>query len=209
MKFRIFALILCFLAGVVQAWAQRGGGKYSYNDTRHEFRIAYSDGLTLSSASFWGMGIGSILMNSSQMEETSTGVFGIGYRFGLNRLRVGLDLGIAKVSGKEVFPGEKTPNIKHTELDFLIMPALEVIYYKKGIMELYGSAAVGMDVCRRKSKALNEAGKKRIYDPYTDINLAYQLNPIALHVGNDHIGGFIEAGIGYKGFLTAGVSMKI
>ena len=37
---------------------------------------------------------------------------------------------------------------------------------------------------------------------------AYQVNPIALRVGNHRIGGFLEAGLGYKGFLTAGVSLR-
>ena len=39
-------------------------------------------------------------------------------------------------------------------------------------------------------------------------SFAYQVNPIALRVGNDRIGGFVEAGLGNKGFLTAGVSLK-
>ena len=39
-------------------------------------------------------------------------------------------------------------------------------------------------------------------------SFAYQVNPIALRVGNDRIGSFVEAGLGNKGFLTAGVSLK-
>ena len=44
----------------------------------------------------------------------------------------------------------------------------------------------------------------------TDLNaaFAYQVNPIGLRVGNDRIGGFVEAGMGHKGFLTPGVSVK-
>lgn len=39
-------------------------------------------------------------------------------------------------------------------------------------------------------------------------DFAYQINPIALRVGNDRVGGFVEAGLGTKGFVTAGVSFK-
>ena len=42
----------------------------------------------------------------------------------------------------------------------------------------------------------------------TETGLAFQVNPIAVRVGNDRIGGFLETGLGYKGFLTAGVSLR-
>jgi hypothetical protein len=38
-------------------------------------------------------------------------------------------------------------------------------------------------------------------------SFAYQINPIAIRVGNDRIGGFVEAGFGTKGFVTAGLSL--
>lgn len=39
-------------------------------------------------------------------------------------------------------------------------------------------------------------------------DFAYQVNPIALRVGNNRVGGFVEAGLGTKGFVTAGISFK-
>ena len=39
-------------------------------------------------------------------------------------------------------------------------------------------------------------------------DFAYQVNPIAVRVGNERVGGFVEAGLGNKGFLTAGLSFK-
>jgi len=58
-------------------------------------------------------------------------------------------------------------------------------------------------------KGLTEAGKKNANTKAkTATDFAFQVNPIALRVGNDHIGGFLEAGLGYKGFVTAGMSLK-
>ena len=75
-------------------------------------------------------------------------------------------------------------------------------------VELYGSAAAGISLKRHSETGLTDAGKKAAQK--TDLNtaFAYQVNPIALRVGNDRIGGFVEAGLGHKGFLTAGVSVK-
>ncbi|WP_300763879.1 hypothetical protein [uncultured Bacteroides sp.] len=39
-------------------------------------------------------------------------------------------------------------------------------------------------------------------------DFAYQVNPIALRVGNDRVGGFVEAGLGTKGLVTAGINFK-
>ena len=36
---------------------------------------------------------------------------------------------------------------------------------------------------------------------------AYQVNPVGVRVGNGRIGGFVEAGLGYRGFVTAGVTL--
>lgn len=55
---------------------------------------------------------------------------------------------------------------------------------------------------------MTDAGKKAAKKADLSTSFAYQVNPIALRVGNDRIGGFVEAGLGNKGFLTAGVSLK-
>lgn len=53
-----------------------------------------------------------------------------------------------------------------------------------------------------------EIGKKAAKKSDLTTSFAYQVNPIAVRVGNDRVGGFVEAGFGYKGFLTAGLSFK-
>ncbi|WP_025880957.1 hypothetical protein [Segatella baroniae] len=207
MKMKLAALSMLLAAGLTQANAQINS-KYQ-SDSRHEFRIGYSDGLTLSVASIWGIGLGDAVTGTTRTNETSTGVLGLGYRYHMNRFRLGLDLGFASVSSKYDYAKSKQKDIKETQLNFLVMPVAEMVYYKKGAFELYGSAAAGVDLTRTTEKGLTEAGKKNANTKAkTATDFAFQVNPIALRVGNDHIGGFLEAGLGYKGFVTAGVSLK-
>ncbi|MCR5076620.1 MAG: hypothetical protein K6A82_01075 [Prevotella sp.] len=207
MKIKVFVLSLFLVAGGVQANAQ-GGSKY-VSENRNEFRISYSDGLTLGTASFWGMGLGDALTGTQRSDTKASGVIGLGYRYHLNRFRAGLDVGFASVSSKSDYAGSKKQDIKETQLNFMIMPVAELVYYKKGIFELYGSAAAGVDLTRTKKKGLTDRGKEHVdTKAKTSAEFAFQVNPIALRVGNEHIGGYLEAGLGYKGFVTAGVSVK-
>ena len=207
MKIKVVMLSLLLAAGLTQANAQTCC-KFK-SDNRNEFRIGYSDGLTLSVASIWGIGLGDALTGTTRTDETSSGVLGLGYRYHMNRFRLGLDLGFASVSSKYDYASSKQKDIKETQQNLLIMPVAELVYFKKGAFELYGSAAGGVDLPRIKEKGLTEAGKKNAQTKAkTSTDFAFQVNPIAMRVGNDRIGGFVEAGLGYKGFVTAGLSLK-
>ncbi|MBM6991761.1 MAG: hypothetical protein I3J02_00600 [Prevotella sp.] len=207
MKIKVFALSLCLVAGLGQTQATPSS-RYS-SDKRSEFRIGYSDGLTLGTASFWGMGIGDALTGTKRQDQKGSGVIGLGYRYSLNRFRVGLDLGFASVSSKYDYAGSKQKDIKETQINFIVMPVAELTYYKKGVVELYGSVAAGIDLTNTKEEGLTETGKAHADTKARNAtDFAFQVNPIAVCVGNDHIGGFLEAGVGTKGFLTAGVSLK-
>ena len=88
----------------------------------------------------------------------------------------------------------------------LVLPTAEFVYFKRRLVELYGSAAAGVNLSRHSETALAKnatAGKSTL-----NTDFAYQVNPIALRVGNNRVGGFVEAGLGTKGFVTAGVSFK-
>lgn len=211
MEIKIFALSLCLLASLGQASAQSDSKYASAN--RNEFRLGYSDGLTLGTASFWGMGLGDALTGTQRTDEQSSGVFELGYRYHINRFRVGLDLGLASVSSKLSYASGKgaaaTKDVRETQQNFLVMPVAEMVYFKRGFIELYGSVAAGVDFTRTKEKGLTEVGKAKAQaKAQTSTDFAFQVNPIALRVGNSRVGGFVEAGLGYKGFLTAGVSLK-
>lgn len=206
MKMYTFASFM--LLAVMSANAQdKRYPEASHNS--HDIRIGYSDGLTLGGASFWGMGLADALTGTKRTDEQSTGVFGLGYRYALSkRFRLGMDLGVAKVTSKVTGAPDKTPSIKEKELNFLVLPTAEFIYFRRNLFQLYGSAAAGVDFTRHYETGLTAKGKELAEKKSKfDTGFAYQVNPIGIRVGNDRIGGFVEAGLGYKGFVTAGLSL--
>ena len=208
MNFRFITLSLCMAVTATVASAQGLNKGTSSETNKHEIRLAVSDGLTLTTVDVFGMGLADAVMGSKRSDEKSSMVYGLGYRYAINRFRVGADLGFAQSSSKLAFAGEKTPSVKERELNFLVLPTAEFVYYKRGLVELYGGASAGVNMIRHKESALTEAGKSQVQKASLSANFAYQVNPIALRVGNERIGGFLEAGLGHKGFLTAGVSLK-
>lgn len=158
MKFKFIALSLCMVASVNIVKAQ-GTDKSSYQpDNRHEFRIAASDGLTLTSVDVLGMGIADALTGTKRSDEKATMVYSVGYRYALNRFRLGGDLGFAKTSSQLTLNGETSPSIKEKELNFLVLPTAEFIYFKRRLVELYGSASAGVNLVRHTEKGLTDAG---------------------------------------------------
>ena len=208
MNFRFIALSLCMAVTAAVASAQGLNKGTSSETNKHEIRLAVSDGLTLTTVDVFGMGLADAVMGSKRSDEKSSMVYGLGYRYAINRFRVGADLGFAQSSSKLAFAGEKTPSVKERELNFLVLPTAEFVYYKRGLVELYGGASAGVNMIRHKESALTEAGKSQVQKASLSTNFAYLVYPIALRVGNERIGGFLEAGLGHKGFLTAGVSLK-
>ena len=157
---------------------------------------------------FLRMGLADAVTGSKRTDENYSLVYGFGYRYSLGRFKVGTDLGFSTSNSKLALAGEQAPSLKESNVNFMILPTAEFVYYKRGLFELYGMAAAGVNLSRHKETALTDAGKKAAKKADLSTSFAYQVNPIALRVGNDRIGGFVEAGLGNKGFLTAGVSLK-
>lgn len=208
MKFKFIALSLCMVASANIVKGQNNDKKFSPSDNRHEFRVAASDGLTLTTVDVLGMGLSDALTGTKRSDEKATMVYSVGYRYALNRFRLGGDLGFTKTSSQLTLNGETSPSIKEKELNFLVLPTAEFIYFKRRLVELYGSASAGVNLVRHTEKGLTDAGKSAAQKASLSTNFAYQVNPIAIRVGNDRVGGFIEGGLGHKGFLTAGVSLR-
>ena len=188
--------------------AQEGSKGFTPSENKHELRLSVSDGLPLGITGILGNGLSDVLLGNKRSDEKTTMVFGLGYRYSIHRFRVGADLGFAQASSKLALAGEKAPSIKEKGLNFLVLPTAEFVYFKRNLFELYGGASVGVDLVRQSESKLDEKGKSASEKNSLSANLAYQVNPIAFRVGNDRIGGFMEAGFGHKGFLTAGVSLK-
>ncbi|WP_418877423.1 hypothetical protein [Xylanibacter rarus] len=199
MKFKVFVLSLCIFAGVNMANAQ---------DNRHEIRVSVSDGLTQSAVDVLGLGLADAVTGSKRTDEKASIVYGLGYRYAVGRFRVGADLGFAHTTSKLTLSGDKMPSIKERELNFMILPTAEFVYLKSRLVELYGNASAGVSLKRHTETGLTEAGKAAAAKADLNTSFAYQVNPIALRVGNETIGAFVEAGLGQKGFITAGLSFR-
>lgn len=199
MKFKVFVLSLCIFAGVNMANAQ---------NNRHEIRVSVSDGLTQSAVDVLGLGLADAVTGSKRTDEKASIVYGLGYRYTVGRFRVGADLGFAHTTSKLTLSGDKMPSIKERELNFMILPTAEFVYLKSRLVELYGNASAGVSLKRHTETGLTEAGKAAAAKADLNTSFAYQVNPIALRVGNETIGAFVEAGLGHKGFVTAGLSFR-
>ncbi len=222
MKFKLFFLSLCVAVSANLVNAQEGSKGFTPSENKHELRLSVSDGLPLGITGILGNGLSDVLLGNKRSDEKTTMVFGLGYRYSIHRFRVGADLGFAQASSKITVAGDKAPSLKDKGLNFLVLPTAEFVYFKRNLFELYGGASVGVDLIRQTESKLDDKGKpaaakgkagtEKTTSPSGKNNfsacLAYQVNPIAFRVGNDRIGGFMEAGFGHKGFLTAGVSLK-
>lgn len=204
----MIVLSLCLTASVTTAYGQTGGTNPGGKSSRHEIRLSVSDGLTQGTVDILGMGIGDALLGSKRTNEKYSLVYGLGYRYALNRFRVGGDLGFMHNSSRLTLAGDKEASLKEREWQFLVMPAAEFVYFKRGVVELYGSAAAGVSLTRHQETGLTAAGKNAAMRRDLSAGFAYQVNPIALRVGNDRIGGFVEGGLGHRGFVTTGVSLR-
>lgn len=204
MKIKFIALSLCALASVNMVNAQES----SKGESKHEIRLSVSDGLTQGTVDVLGMGLADAVLGSKRTDESFSMVYGLGYRYSLNRFRVGTDFGFSYGNSKLMLSGEKSPSLKEKDLNLLVLPTAEFTYYKHGLIELYGGASAGVKLNRHTETGLTDAGKKVAKKADLSTSFAYQVNPIALRVGNNRVGGFVEAGLGHKGFLTAGVSLK-
>lgn len=207
MKIKFIALLLC--AAVSSNVAK--GQETTHNTqsmNRHEIRLSASDGLTLGLANVFGMGLSDAVTGSKRSDEKSSLVYSLGYRYSIARFRVGADLGFAQSTGKLTLIGETAPSLKEKDLNFMLLPTVEFVYFKRGVVELYGGASAGVNLVNHTEKSLNKTAASSAKKNDLSTNFAYQVNPIALRVGNQRIGGFLEAGLGYKGFVTAGVSLR-
>lgn len=205
MNLKVIILSLCMALSVL---AVRAESKFTPSKNKHDFRVSFSDGIPLILSNTSADALSGELLGIERTDEKIIGVFGLGYRYRINRFRVGSDLAFALKKGKLTPIGQSAPAIEENQLHFIFLPTAEFIYFKRRLVELYGSGAIGMDLYRNSEKALTREGQELASKSTSRFGaFIYQLNPIAVRVGNDRIGGFVEAGLGLKGFVTAGVSI--
>lgn len=208
MKIKFIALLLCAAVSSHVVKGQETTANNTQSMPRHEIRLAASDGLTLGLANVFGMGLSDAVTGSKRSDEKSSLVYSLGYRYSIAQFRVGADLGFVQSTNKLTLIGETAPSLKEKDLNFMLLPTVEFVYFKRGVVELYGGASAGVNLVNHTEKSLNQTATSNAKKSDLSTTFAYQVNPIALRVGNQRIGGFLEAGLGYKGFVTAGVSLR-
>ena len=208
MKIRSIILSLCIATCINAVQAQTKSSRFTPSENKNDIRISISDGTPMTMTNIFGAGFADAILGSKRTDEKVLGVFGLGYRYTIQRFKVGGDLGFAHVSSKLAYTGQKAPSVKEKELNFLVLPTAEFTYFRRGVVELYGTASAGVNMKRHSESALTAEGRNLAKSKSSfSADFAYQVNPIAIRVGNDRIGGFVEAGFGTKGFATAGISL--
>lgn len=162
MKLKFLALSLVMVAGVNMVNAQNTTKNFISEDRKHDIRLSVSDGLTQGTSDILGMGIGDAILGRKRSDSKTSLTYGFGYRYRINRFRVGADLGFGMSSSKLALAGEQSPSIKEKDLRFLVLPTAEFVYFKRRLVELYGSGAAGVNLSRYTETALTKnaiAGK--------------------------------------------------
>lgn len=208
MKLKFIALYLLMLVGVNMVKGQENSKNVMVTDNKSELRLSVSDGTTQSLVSSMGGGLVDAVLGSKRTDQKYSIVYGLGCRYNIGRFKVGADLGFSHASSNLTLDGDSKVSVKERELSFLVLPSAEFVYFKRRLVELYGGASAGVGLLRHTESGQTEIGKKAAKKSDLTTSFAYQVNPIAVRVGNDRVGGFVEAGFGYKGFLTAGLSFK-
>ena len=172
--------------------------------SKHEFKAFYSTAYPGNIADAFAFGISNAILGNEKIETSTFGMAGLGYRYQINkRFRAGLDLGFSPAK-ESVFKkqNDKTASTETTIYRFLAIPTVDFSYWNNDWINLYGSAGIGLCATHRKDKNNKDAKPMNLKD------FAYQVNPIGIRIGNNTIGAFVEAGYGYKGVITAGVSLN-
>ena len=156
MKLNFLALSLLMVAGVNMVNAQNTTKDFVSEDRKHDIRQSVSDGLTQGTSNILGMGIGDAILGTKRSDSKTSLTYGFGYR--INRFRVGADLGFGMSSSKLALAGEQSPSIKEKDLRFLVLPTAEFVYFKRRLVELYGSAAAGVNLSRHTETGLGTKG---------------------------------------------------
>jgi len=98
-------------------------------------------------------------------------------------------------------------NGDHTQTDsyniFSLMPRIDFNYVNRGIFSMYSGFAMGLCM----------ASYSHNYSWQPDVSgvaatVAFQLNVVGFRIGKE-IGGFIEFGAGFQGFINLGISARL
>lgn len=200
-------LILAIIASVMSV----GVMAQESTTRKHELRAYYGETLTFDIANLIGNSLTDAL-SGLHTDMKGYGAFGLGYRYSINRFGLGADVSYIGYRNDIRIQKDNPIDFRVNENYFVVLPTADFTYFKSGILRLYGGVGVGAMVGLKSQKSLTNDGKEYLktnaYDK-NSVNLAFQVNPIAIRLGNDRIGGFLEAGFGMKGLVNVGLSLKL
>ncbi|MCQ2178819.1 MAG: hypothetical protein MJY91_01805 [Bacteroidales bacterium] len=123
----------------------------------------------------------------------STGFIGLEYMRYLNSGRFAFG-GLVGYEGIESsFKNKKTEDIRKVgETLITVMPTAKVMWFNRAHVGMYSRAGVGVSVALVPDKAAN-------------CSLALQVSPVGVDFGGKAVRGFVEAGFGTQGVISAGI----
>jgi hypothetical protein len=167
---------LHFSVGLVQRVVVEGGNAFSSDDDR-----------TVTASPFQNFG-----------DITYTGPITLGYRRQVHRL---VTVGASLTGGyyKDDFTGGSLPGIGNRLWYVGVAAEGTCRYWQRGRMEVYCLAGLGLDFQHLETQAVNFNQNQ-----VSKSTILYQLTPLGVSFGG-RMKGFMEAGLGYKGYVCVGI----
>lgn len=155
---------------------------------------------------------GTLLTLGQLMQPDSYGVItpSVGYRYWFNkRVGIGVHAAFDKNSVKILHvndPSTAADNEWHVHNRYFWTTAFDFNwnYMNKPMCQLYGNVGVGATMVAFSDSNADSNNGKLKKAPFFNMHIS----PFGVRVGK-MVGGFAEFGWGYKGFINAGVSVKI
>lgn len=191
MKRPVALILLAFLASSVSAGAQTFSTKQGYVIPDNEISVYYGQGSYTQLAMAAGGALGAAFtFGAASLEDlSSTGAIGVEYHRCIHRsIAVG---GVLGYEGGTMKFSAKSGTDERNFTFIQIMPSVAFKWFSLPNMSMYSRAALGA--------MLGISGGN------SSIAFAFQASPVAIDFGGTMIRGFLEAGFGCQGILTAGL----
>jgi len=204
---RFITTIMLGLAITVAGHAQNTG-----NVKHHEFYVgvgAFNDNQIFSIA---GDFLGAVFTFGQAVKPDNYWILtpSVGYRYWFNnKVGIGAHFAFDKNSLKALHYQE--PNTKsgeewriHNRYFYTMALDLSVNYVNKPTYQLYGNIGAGASLIQFSDNKTTNPDERLEQVPFFNMHIS----PLGIRFGKT-IGGFAEVGWGYKGFINAGISVKL
>ena len=199
MNLRPFLLLLVSTASLASAPAAAQEAPTAEKTTlqplklRHRLSFSYGDGISLREGAMCYQFPGMLPSYDYDVNRlTTAGSFNLDYLYMTRsgRWGFGANVGLTPVTYWSKWGSSQS------RLLLTVAPRVQCTYLRSGLVELYGTASVGI--------LLNASALMNNF-----CALAWQLDPIALRVGTERIAGFVSMGWGSRGIVGVGVQIGL